>query len=722
LTGHKKVKFLLNLFPWEIDCGFNPPAVELRSIHKWVDYRGETPSASTCQVTAEDVASGDKFDFGSLNFRNPEHFIAGNLHNFVNQWVNINPTSEVLNWIKEGVKIEQFFKPFKGNFKGVSYKTSTPPAAYFPNASNCEKFVPFIVETLTERIKNGSISVIGKVGECDPPHLVLPITIEPSKPRLCHDERFLNLWIKDSPFQLDTLKEIPRIIEKNSLMTSLDDKSGYDHILLHPNSRKYFGLQFGSWYMVFNVITFGFKASAYIYQSVGLVPVSYCRSLGVPCLLYIDDRLLAELKGHFKDSALRSLFIVCQVLIRLGYFLNLKKCVLSPTTTLRFLGMLVNSEELAFIVPEDKKMKFIEIREVILAEHHIDLKTLQRFAGKCISLILAIPSAKLFTKEVNRAISTTSKNSRPVKLVGELRQEIEHWRFLDTWSGCAPWRSEKHLQITLASDSSLYKWGAVVLGADSSEEFSDLWEKDDDRPIHIKESHALLNALVSKREAIAHHRVDVYVDNLPLVQSWEGYKGKDVNMMRILKRIFELSQELNFHLSLLYIPSGLNPADPCSRTLSVLDAKLCQDKWEILQGKFGPHSVDLMALDSNAMLDYTGLPLRHFTPFPSPDSHGVNVFAQDISKEIAPYVFPPFALILPLLKLLSEQKVKFCTMVVPKLHSCPVWWPIFQAKVSDWFTLAKKGDYDAILYPSKTGYSPQKFGLSWDLIAAKLKF
>jgi hypothetical protein len=39
--------------------------------------------------------------------------------------------------------------------------------------------------------------------------LDLPITIEPSKPRMCHDERYLHLWIKDLPFSLDTLKDVP---------------------------------------------------------------------------------------------------------------------------------------------------------------------------------------------------------------------------------------------------------------------------------------------------------------------------------------------------------------------------------------------------------------------------------------------------------------------------------------------------------------------------------
>lgn len=52
-----------------------------------------------------------------------------------------------------------------------------------------------------------------------------------------------------------------------------------------------------------------------------------------------------------------------------------------------------------------------------------------------------------------------------------------------------------------------------------------------------------------------------------------------------------------------------------------------------------------------------GIPLRHFTKEPSPLSAGINVFAQDISKENNPYVFPPFVLILPLLKFLKEQQI-----------------------------------------------------------------
>ncbi|VDI58269.1 Hypothetical predicted protein [Mytilus galloprovincialis] len=162
------------------------------------------------------------------------------------QWEQIGCPGEILDWIEHGVDIRPLFK----HFKGRCYDSSLPQHAYFQNSASCKGFEKFLCDTLLERIANGSLTVTGRVGECDPPFLILPITIELSKPCMCHDERYFNLWIKDFPFSLDTLKEVPRLIEKDSFMAPLDDKSGYDLILLNPNSRQYFGIQFAGWYMV----------------------------------------------------------------------------------------------------------------------------------------------------------------------------------------------------------------------------------------------------------------------------------------------------------------------------------------------------------------------------------------------------------------------------------------------------------------------------------------
>ena len=191
-----------------------------------------------------DVLEGSKTaDVSILAFRDPDAFVAGNIHNFLPSWNRIaavapfDRAQEVLKWIKYKVDVHDFFAPFKGDYKGQSYQADLPPHRIFSNSISCKPFVKFISDTMTDRLAAGAISVWGKVNEVEPPHLVMPLTGEPTKPRLCNDNRFLNLLIKDTPFHLDSITALPRYVSPSSFQSVCDDKSGYDHILLSPSSR-----------------------------------------------------------------------------------------------------------------------------------------------------------------------------------------------------------------------------------------------------------------------------------------------------------------------------------------------------------------------------------------------------------------------------------------------------------------------------------------------------
>ena len=178
-----------------------------------------------------------------------------------------------------------FFQHFSGVFfKGESYDSDLPPGKAFLNNVSCKLFVKFIQQTRLHRLETGAVSLLVKVGEVQSPHLVLPLTVEPTKPRLCHDARFLNLWMHDEPFKLDHVGDLPRYVSRNSYQSVLDDKSGYDHILLTVDSRTFFGIQWGGWYFTYNTLPFGWKISPYVYRNTGLVATNFFRSLNVPCL------------------------------------------------------------------------------------------------------------------------------------------------------------------------------------------------------------------------------------------------------------------------------------------------------------------------------------------------------------------------------------------------------------------------------------------------------
>ncbi len=56
-------------------------------------------------------------------------------------------------------------------------------------------------------------------------HVALSLTVEPTKLRLCHSARYVNLLMRDLPFQLDKLAHLKRYLPKDSFQTTIDDKS-----------------------------------------------------------------------------------------------------------------------------------------------------------------------------------------------------------------------------------------------------------------------------------------------------------------------------------------------------------------------------------------------------------------------------------------------------------------------------------------------------------------
>ena len=576
----------------------------------------------------------------------------------------------------------------------------------------------------------GAIRVWGKVGVDSPPYLVLPLTVEPSKPRLCLDARFLNLWMKDMPFSLDKLADVSRYIYKGSFMTKCDDKSGYDHVLLSSSSQTYVGFEFGGFWFVCATLPFGWKISPYIYHTIGLAASGYLRAQGIPCSLYIDDRLNGEIltstgpwsvlpayrqpEYRFK-AALVAIFCVLSVLVDLGYTIGISKSVLFPTTVVEYLGLLVDSTKQPFLVPKRKIVSWAALREQILAcKKYVNIKTLQRFQGKCISFLLAVPAAKLFIRVMSSAIAHASASGQ-VGLSPCLREELSYWRFLDSWEGCVPWRDEKHVGLSLSTDASGYGWGCVLHLPSGDQEFRDYWDQQQkELNISTKEMLALVNALKALPTTIKNCRIDVDVDSRVLIDAWEGQGSKgSPQLTKATKDLFFELSERNLQLRLSHVKSSNNPVDGPSRRLSGLDSRLSDETWSLVEQTFGGtsgHSFDLMALDSNAVIGWSGSLLPHFTPFPSPDSQGVNLFSQNLleTEDMSnPYVFPPFGLVGPVLKFLYSFQIPF-TMVVPELCLYPYWWPELIARSSARICLGSQSTMGVILAPSKVGYSPAK--------------
>ena len=161
-------------------------------------------------------------------------------------------------------------------------------------------------------------------------------------------------------------------------------------------------------FFVFNTLPFGWSPSAYVYHPSGLRPSQFIHSNNTPLSQYIDNHHVGQMhllqcyNSNWSniDLAKAAAFIASIVLVSCGYFISLKKSILSPVEVIPFLGFLSDSTKQAFLLPEDKKLKFAALRDSLIESKVISAKSLQRFAGKIVSFSLAVPAAKLFCREV----------------------------------------------------------------------------------------------------------------------------------------------------------------------------------------------------------------------------------------------------------------------------------------------------------------------------------
>ena len=115
--------------------------------------------------------------------------------------------------------------------------------------------------------------------------------------------------MQDKPFKLDRVSDLPRYVSRDSYQSVLNDKSGYDHILLAVDSRTFFGIQWGGWYFTYNMLPFGWKISPYVYHNTGLVATNFFRSLNVFCTLMI------VITHSYKVPLIRGYTLISQLLM-----------------------------------------------------------------------------------------------------------------------------------------------------------------------------------------------------------------------------------------------------------------------------------------------------------------------------------------------------------------------------------------------------------------------
>ena len=61
--------------------------------------------------------------------------------------------------IREGVRVEHFFRPFRGSFKGKAYDSDIPTPVVNNNSATYARFCQFISDTIIQWVTAGVIAI-----------------------------------------------------------------------------------------------------------------------------------------------------------------------------------------------------------------------------------------------------------------------------------------------------------------------------------------------------------------------------------------------------------------------------------------------------------------------------------------------------------------------------------------------------------------------------------
>ena len=471
----------------------------------------------------------------------------------------------------------------------------------------------------------------------------------------------LNNFVLTPHFKMESIQNPKDVLLQGDYMAKIDLKDAYLTVPMHPSTAKYLRFQWKGTVYEFTSLPFRLAPAPLVFTKLMKPVVSLLRKWGIRILLYLDDMLIMAKSPELLKQHLQ---VVTTLLAQLGFVLNLKKCVTSPTQIIEFLGFLINSITMTLSLPSEKVGKLQKE-----CRHTINLKSvsgrhLAHLIGMMTSCIPAIQEAPLHYRALQRsktaAVGSTHPNfDNTIQLSREAITDLRWW--IDALSAdmCRP-ISPPTASLTLETDASKQGWGAFC--RESTLRTGGPWSPQESQN-HISwlELMAAFLAVQCFARYHQHCHIQIYMDNtvaIAYINQMGGTHSRKLCHLALQFWDWCLHKNVTIHAE--HIPGRVNViADHESRHMTdTSDWQLNKRIFRSLQQKFGPFTVDLFASFRNTQLK------TFFSWKPDPRAAAVDALAQEW-KHHNPYMFPPFALIGRALQKVKQEKLQFALLIAP---------------------------------------------------------
>lgn len=261
-------------------------------------------------------------------------------------------------------------------------------------------------------------------------------------------------WRRGS-VRMETLPSFALELQEGDRLMSWDVKSGYRHMYLHPDMRDFFIFRYAGCYYRCIALPFGWGRSALWFTKMMRPIVRFLRQRWRYRILpYLDDFLLAPSPPGTIASASdckTARARLSKLFSDLGITRHPTKGCWKGSTTLEHLGMLLDTSQMRVFVTEEKMARVRTLAKRILAistrnARLVPFDMLRSFCGVCVSLTLAVPLARFYTRAMFTDLSIETKRGE------ERGQSSQRAR-----RACESWRAENFTRRRRARERSAYK-------------------------------------------------------------------------------------------------------------------------------------------------------------------------------------------------------------------------------------------------------------------------
>ena len=270
--------------------------------------------------------------------------------------------------------------------------------------------------------------------------------------------RALSPFVHSPHFKMEGLTIARDLIQEGDWFSRVDLKDAYLHVPLHPNIRPWFRYRVLGEVFQWRSIPFGFKDSPRMFQKLIVEGLTPLRSQGLRLVIYLDDILLIS---PSYSQCLQEANLLVQLLLKLGFVVNLKKSELTPTQEKTFLGVAMDSRAMSFSLPPAKVKAFRKRIASMLGKAtggaEAALKEWQSIVGTLVSMGDCIPAIMEVQARAIRA-----KTGRAI-ISEEAKRDLQWWKEnLELWNGKSI--IPRPVDLTMDVDASNLGLGAVFVG------------------------------------------------------------------------------------------------------------------------------------------------------------------------------------------------------------------------------------------------------------------